>query len=86
MRKIKEFEQSCIAKHAVLKGRLDNPDTEFHDKARGHVKAALGDASWLPEERTALAKAVDEWLPKIVRVDMKDERKKLSLAQLRGNA
>ncbi|MGK9451803.1 type III-B CRISPR module RAMP protein Cmr6 [Acidithiobacillus caldus] len=36
---------------------------------------------WTPEERRLAAKAIDEWLPKVVIVDMKQERKKLNLRQ-----
>jgi hypothetical protein len=32
------------------------------------------------------AEALAEWLPQVVEVDMKDERKKLKLAVLRGEA
>lgn len=85
MRTVKAFERSCAERHAAIKGKPDSPNTEFHNKARELVKTALDDAPWLPEERTALAETIEHWLPKIVRVDMKDERKKLRLAQLRGN-
>ena len=37
-------------------------------------------------EKLAAADAIEEWLPRVVRVEMKDVRKKLKLAALRGLA
>jgi CRISPR-associated protein Cmr6 len=52
---------------------------------RDLAKAATGD-DWTQEEKTALADAIEEWLPKLFRCDMKDQRKKLGVAKLRGQA
>ena len=38
------------------------------------------------KEKRAAAEALAEWLPQVVAVDMKEERKKLKLAMLRGEA
>ena len=36
-------------------------------------------------KRLAAADAIEHWLPRVVRVDLKDERKKLKLAALRAS-
>lgn len=36
-------------------------------------------------KRQAAADAIEHWLPKVVRVDLKDERKKLKLSVLRAS-
>jgi len=70
-----------------LRGGKDRPNTELHAKARALSKAALeGGADWTDEEKRSAAEALAEWLPQVVAVDMKDERKKLKLAALRGEA
>lgn len=69
-----------------LRGGKDKPNTDLHAKARALAKAALEGADWTSEEKLSAAQAVAEWLPQVVAVDMKDERKKLKLAVLRGEA
>jgi CRISPR-associated protein Cmr6 len=69
-----------------LRGGRDRPNTELHAKARALSKAALEGADWTAEEKRAAADALSEWLPQVIAVDMKDERKKLKLALLRGEA
>jgi CRISPR-associated protein Cmr6 len=79
-----EFVLACQNK--VLRGGKDKPNTELHAKARSLSKAALEGADWTAEEKLGAALALAEWLPQVVTVDMKDERKKLKLAVLRGEA
>lgn len=65
-------------------GQSHSADREY--KARKLAKEALEGAGWTAEERRAAAEAIEEWLPKVVQVDMKDERKKLRLAALKVQA
>ena len=69
-----------------LRGGKDKPNTELHAKARALSKAAQEGVDWTAEEKRAAADALSEWLPQVIAVDMKDERKKLKLATLRGDA
>lgn len=85
-RQIEEFVLSCQNKLSQLRGSKERPNAETHAKARALSKAALEGADWTPEEKRAAAEALAEWLPQVVAVDMKDERKKLKLAALRGEA
>ncbi|MFN3717133.1 MAG: 50S ribosomal L9 C-terminal domain-containing protein, partial [Thiobacillus sp.] len=86
MRRIEAFKDELKARVEQLRGGKDRPNTQYHDKARGLAKAALEGDDWTAEEKRAAAEAIAEWLPKVVAVDMKDERKKLKLAILRGEA
>lgn len=83
-RRVEDFKDFCAKRFGQLCGNKDNPNTQIHQRARELVKAAQEGADWTPEEKWAAAKAVEEWLPKLVRLDFKDERKKLKLAALRG--
>jgi len=85
-RLIEEFVLACQNKVTQLRGTKDKPNTELHAKARALSKAALEGADWTAEEKLGAALALAEWLPQVVAVDMKDERKKLKLAVLRGEA
>ncbi len=85
-RSVKEFVLACQSRLVQLRGGKDKPNTELHAKARALSKAALEGADWSAEEKRAAAQALAEWLPQVVAVDMKDERKKLKLAVLRGEA
>ena len=76
------FEQAKDAK----KGKKEKPNMEAHQKARTLAKQALEGADWTTDEKLAVANAITEWLPQVVEVDMKDERKKMKLAALRGEA
>ena len=85
-RTIETFVLDCKARFEQLRGGKDKPNTELHAKARALSKAALEGADWSAEDKRSAALALAEWLPQVVAVDMKDERKKLKLAVLRGEA
>jgi CRISPR-associated protein Cmr6 len=85
-RLIEEYIQASESRAIQLRGGKDKPNTELHAKARALAKAALEGTDWTPAEKLAAAEALAKWLPQVVAVDMKDERKKLKLAVLRGEA
>ncbi|MCA1926558.1 MAG: RAMP superfamily CRISPR-associated protein [Thiobacillus sp.] len=86
LRRIETFKDEFRARADQLRGGKDRPNTAYHDKARQLAREALEDSGWTAEEKRAAAETIAEWLPKVVAVDMKDERKKLKLAILRGEA
>jgi len=81
LRRIEEFKAVFAARAEQLRGGKDNPNTAFHANARDLARDAAG---WSEEERRAAADAIEEWLPRVVKVDLKDERKKLKLSALRA--
>jgi CRISPR-associated protein Cmr6 len=86
-RLIENFVLACQSKLNQLRGGKDRPNTEIHAKGRALAKAALeGRPEWTAEEKCAAADALAEWLPKVVDVEWRDERKKLKIAALRGEA
>jgi CRISPR-associated protein Cmr6 len=85
-RLIEEFVLACKKKVIHQRGNKEKPNAETHAQARALSKAALEGINWSAEEKNAAAEAMAEWLPQVVAVDMKDERKKLKLAALRGEA
>jgi CRISPR-associated protein Cmr6 len=85
-RQIEEYVLASKNRFEQMRGGKDKPNTEFHAKARALSKAALEGADWTLDEKRAAADALAEWLPKVVAVDMKDERKKLKLAALRSES
>ena len=85
-RLVEQFAQHCKSRYGQLLGGKEKPNTQTHQMAQKLAKTALEDSTWTAEEKRAAADALTEWLPKVVSVDMKDERKKLKLAALRGEA
>ena len=85
-RLIEEFVISCRNRIAQLRGSKERPNGESHARARSLAKAALEGADWTADEKRAVAEALAEWLPQVVAVDMKDEKKKLRLSVLRGDS
>ena len=85
-RLIEEFVLACQSKVAQLRGNREKPNAETHAKARALAKTAFEGPDWTAEEKRAAAEALALWLPQVVALDMKDERKKLKLAALRGDA
>lgn len=83
-RQIEDFVAYMQKRYEALRGRPVRANGEEHQRARVIAQAALESADWTAEERRAAAEAIATWLPKVVAVDMKDERKRLKLAQLRG--
>jgi len=84
LRRIEEFKTACALRAEQLMGNKDNPNTAFHQIARELAKAASEGTGWTSDERSAAADAIEEWLPKLVRIEIKDERRKLKLAALRS--
>ena len=81
-RRIEEFIADFAARAEQLRGNRENANGTYHRKAQELARDA---AAWPLEERLSAAEAIEEWLPKVVRVDIKDERKKLKLAALRAS-
>ena len=81
-RRIVEFIAEFAARAEQLRGNRENANAAFHGRARALAAEA---ASWNQEERAAAADAIEQWLPQVVKVDIKDERKKLKLAALRAS-
>jgi len=84
-RVVEAFIQAGIKRFDTLRGTKEKPNADFHAKARTLAKTALEGSGWSPSEKRNVAEAIGEWLPKIVQVDMKDERKKLKLSALFGD-
>jgi CRISPR-associated protein Cmr6 len=82
MRRIDDFKARFAERAEQLRGSKDRPNTKYHEDARKLAKDALDELEWSAEERRAAADAITEWLPKVVQVDMKEERKRSPL--LRG--
>lgn len=83
---IQDFVDYMQRRHDSLRGKPNRANGEEHNRARQLSKTALENSAWTPDEKRAAAEAIAEWLPKVVAVDMKGERKKLKLAALRGDA
>lgn len=85
LRSVEDLIELFRAHHQKYPANKQNPNADFHNRARALVKVAHDGAGWTPEEKAAAANAIEEWLPKVVRVEIKDERKKLKLVALRSN-
>jgi CRISPR-associated protein Csm5 len=84
-REIDTFCTECQQRaEQINNGRKDNPNTAYHAKANQLAKKAHESTDWSAEEKAAAADAIEIWLPRIVVVDIKEARKKLKLAALRG--
>ncbi len=83
---VQKFQHDMQKRFEALRGKPVRPNGEEYNWARQLAKAALEEQGWTPEERRAAADAIELWLPKVVSVVMKDERKKLKLNALRGES
>lgn len=80
-RRVEEFIADFAARAEQLRGNRENANATFHTRARALAADAIGGNH---TERVAAANAIEEWLPKVVKIDLKDERKKLKLNALRS--
>lgn len=87
-RHIEEFKLACAKRFAQLpQGKpIDALNTKLHNDARKLCEHAREDSAWSADEKCALADAITEWLPKVVKGFDKDQLKKLKLSALRGLA
>ena len=84
---ISDFVQACEKRFAETGGKnKDKPNTSIHSLAQKLSKAAQEGSDWSANDKKAASEAITHWLPQLVNVEMKDERKKLKLALLRGEA
>ena len=81
---IAAFVDALRSQHEQYPKFKDKPNGSYHGKARELAKAAHEGAAWSAEDKLAAAQAIEEWLPKLVALDIKDERKKLKLSALKG--
>jgi CRISPR-associated protein Csm5 len=84
MRRIEEFKSMCAKRADQLQGNRENANAAIHNAARVLAKNAIEGADWTADEKRTTAETIEEWLPKLVNIDIKDERKKLKLAALRA--
>ena len=80
---IEAFVTELRTKHLRSPSYKEKPNAAFHSQARALVKAAHEGTDWSADEKRQAAEAIETWLPKLVQVDIKDERKKLRLAALK---
>lgn len=85
MREVEAFIEHFANRADQLAGRKERPNGADHQKAGALAKKALESSDWTAEEKAAAAEAIETWLPRVVAVDLKDARKKLALAKLKGN-
>lgn len=81
---VEAFVAELRTKHEQFPGYKEKPNAAFHNQARALAKAAHEGADWSADEKRQVAEAIETWLPKLVQVDIKDERKKLKLNALKG--
>ena len=79
-RRVEEFIADFAARAEQLRGNRENANAVFHNRARALAQDAV---AWTHEERVAAADAIEQWLPQVVKVQIKEERKKLKLSMLR---
>ena len=82
--RIEAFVAELRTKHEQFPSYKEKPNAAFHNQARALAKAAHEGGDWSAGEKRQAAEAIETWLPKLVQVDIKDERKKLKLAALKG--
>lgn len=83
-RRILNLKQEYINKTSNPKWTKENAYAKTHTELNQLAKDALENESWSAEEKIAVADLIEEFLPKLVNFDIKDARKKMSLAKLRG--
>lgn len=81
---IEAFVAELRTKHEQFPSYKEKPNAAFHNQARALAKAAHEGGDWSADEKRQAAEAIETWLPKLVQVDIKDERKKLKLTVLKG--
>ena len=81
---IAAFVKTFSTQHEAYPSFKENPNGKYHGQARTLAKQAHEIADWSAGDKLAAAEAIELWLPLLVKVDIKDERKKLKLSVLKG--
>ena len=81
---IEAFVAELRTKHEQFPSYKEKPNAAFHNQARALAKAAHEGTDWSADEKRQAAEAIETWLPKLVQVDIRDERKKLKPSALKG--
>lgn len=80
-RRVEDFVADLARRYEQLRGQKENANGVYHGKARQLASEAAG---WPLDDRIAVSEAIESWLPKVVKLDIKEEGKKLKLSALRG--
>ncbi len=81
---INDFIAELRNKHEAYPNYRESPNANFHNKARALARIATDDPDWSSDEKHDAAEAIETWLPKLVKIDIKEERKKLKLNALKA--
>ncbi|MDR0578101.1 MAG: type III-A CRISPR-associated RAMP protein Csm5 [Candidatus Accumulibacter sp.] len=82
-REVEKFIEHFRRRAETLRGRKERANGADHQKASALARQAHESADWTASDKKAAAAAIEEWLPKVVGVDMKEVRKKLKLEELK---
>jgi CRISPR-associated protein Cmr6 len=85
-REIEAFIEHFRKRTVALQGKREKANGADHQKASELAKKAHENDGWTADNKKAAADAIEEYLPKVVSVEMKDVRKKLKLAELKNPA
>lgn len=80
-REIADYERYMRGRFDALRGKPTRVGAEYQ-RTRDFAQMAIESTDWSPEDKQKAAALIIEWLPKVVAINMKDERKKLKLSQL----
>ncbi|PJK06776.1 type III-B CRISPR module RAMP protein Cmr6 [Lysobacteraceae bacterium NML71-0210] len=86
MQEITIIEGQWQARHQKLRGKKEALNGTIHNQARALAKKAHESIEWSAEEKQAVARLIEEWIPKLVNnLNVKDMSKQLKLGTLKGS-
>jgi CRISPR-associated protein Csm5 len=84
-REIEKFKEECAQNEQRTGGRKGKPYGVDYSRARALVEKARNDEGWNAADKQTAAETIEYWLPRLETLDAKEVRKKLKLAELKGN-
>ncbi|MDO4708915.1 MAG: type III-B CRISPR module RAMP protein Cmr6 [Pseudomonadota bacterium] len=86
MQEITIIEGQWQARYQKLRGKKEALNGTIHNQARALAKKAHESIEWSAEEKQAVARLIEEWIPKLVNnLNVKDMSKQLKLGTLKGS-
>jgi CRISPR-associated protein Csm5 len=83
-REVEKFKEECVQVERRIGSRKNKPYGVDYGRARALAEKARNDESWNAVDRYAAAEAIEHWLPRLEDLDVREVRKKLKLAELKG--
>jgi CRISPR-associated protein Csm5 len=84
-RQVECYKETCAKHEQAILGKKGKPYGQDYQEAKKLADAARTGEGWSAADKQAAAEAIEDWLPRLEVLEVKEVRKKLKLSELKEN-